>query len=193
MSGGERRRVEIARSLITNPNFLLLDEPFSGVDPVTVQEIQGIIQSLKKEGIGVLITDHNVRETLGICDRSYVLSDGKIIASGSPHMILENPEVRKQYLGDKFTLLNWGGKMAIDIRQNLKLTQQLLMTPQLQQAIKLLQLSRLELEQFISQQISENPLLEDTRAESSDDISSASGFQRGCFKEPNRRGFYNSR
>lgn len=104
LSGGERRRVEIARSLIIRPSFLLLDEPFAGVDPVTVQEIQSIIDSLKEEGLGVLITDHNVRETLGACDRVYVLSKGSIIAQGDPLEVAENKLVREIYLGDNFRL-----------------------------------------------------------------------------------------
>ena len=104
LSGGERRRVEIARALIIKPRFLLLDEPFAGVDPVTVQEIQVIIESLKKEGLGVLITDHNVRETLGSCTRSYVLSAGEIIAHGSPDEISQNQTVREVYLGEHFQL-----------------------------------------------------------------------------------------
>lgn len=104
LSGGERRRVEIARSLIIKPKFLLLDEPFAGVDPVTVQEIQGIIENLKKEGLGVLITDHNVRETLGSCDRAYVLSAGQIIAEGLPDEISNSKIVREIYLGENFRL-----------------------------------------------------------------------------------------
>ena len=104
LSGGERRRVEIARALISKPRFLLLDEPFAGVDPVTVQEIQNIINELKKSGLGVLITDHNVRETLGICDRAYILSQGKIIAEGAPDVVSNLPVVREVYLGDRFSL-----------------------------------------------------------------------------------------
>ncbi|MEZ4742850.1 MAG: LPS export ABC transporter ATP-binding protein [Bdellovibrionota bacterium] len=104
LSGGERRRVEIARSLIIDPDFLLLDEPFAGVDPVTVQEIQVIIENLRNEGLGVLITDHNVRETLGSCDRAYVLSSGEIIAQGKPQEVLESQLVREIYLGDNFKL-----------------------------------------------------------------------------------------
>ena len=104
LSGGERRRVEIARSLITKPKFLLLDEPFAGIDPMTVQEIQGIIQNLKNEGLGVLITDHNVRETLGSCDMSYILSSGQIIAEGLPEEISNSEVVRKTYLGENFKL-----------------------------------------------------------------------------------------
>ncbi len=105
LSGGERRRVEIARSLIINPKFLLLDEPFAGIDPVTVQEIQHIIQKLRDEdGLGVLITDHNVRETLGACDRSYILTAGEIIAHGKPEEIANNQVVQEVYLGENFRL-----------------------------------------------------------------------------------------
>ena len=104
LSGGERRRVEIARALATDPAFVLLDEPFAGVDPVSVIEIQKIITHLKSRGIGVLITDHNVRETLGICDRAYVLGNGEIIAKGSAETILNNKQVREIYLGEDFKL-----------------------------------------------------------------------------------------
>jgi lipopolysaccharide export system ATP-binding protein len=104
LSGGERRRVEIARALANNPEFILLDEPFAGVDPISVIEIQTIIRQLAERGIGVLITDHNVRETLGICDRAYVMGDGEVLAEGSPTHILENKIVRKIYLGDDFKL-----------------------------------------------------------------------------------------
>ncbi len=104
LSGGERRRVEIARALATEPSFILLDEPFAGVDPVSVIEIQKIISHLKARGIGVLITDHNVRETLGICDRAYVLGNGDILAAGSAEDILNNKKVREIYLGDDFKL-----------------------------------------------------------------------------------------
>lgn len=104
LSGGERRRVEIARALANEPLFILLDEPFAGVDPISVIEIQGIIRQLASRGIGVLITDHNVRETLGICDRAYVMGDGIILADGDPDQILENKIVRKIYLGEDFRL-----------------------------------------------------------------------------------------
>jgi len=104
LSGGERRRVEIARALANQPNFILLDEPFAGVDPISVIDIQSIIRQLAERGIGVLITDHNVRETLGICDRAYVMGEGKILADGDPQHILENKMVRKIYLGDDFKL-----------------------------------------------------------------------------------------
>jgi lipopolysaccharide export system ATP-binding protein len=104
LSGGERRRVEIARSLAANPKFLLLDEPFAGVDPLAVADIQRIIGELAQRGIGVLITDHNVRETLGVCTRSYVVGHGTVIASGSAEEILANPQVREVYLGEKFRM-----------------------------------------------------------------------------------------
>jgi lipopolysaccharide export system ATP-binding protein len=104
LSGGERRRVEIARALANQPDFILLDEPFAGVDPISVIDIQSIIRQLAERGIGVLITDHSVRETLGICDRAYVMGEGKILADGNPQHILENKMVRKIYLGDDFKL-----------------------------------------------------------------------------------------
>ncbi|RMF18027.1 MAG: LPS export ABC transporter ATP-binding protein [Gammaproteobacteria bacterium] len=104
LSGGERRRVEIARALATEPRFILLDEPFAGVDPISVGDIKQIIQHLKERGIGVLITDHNVRETLEICERAHIVSEGYIIASGSPEEVLENRKVRKVYLGERFKL-----------------------------------------------------------------------------------------
>jgi lipopolysaccharide export system ATP-binding protein len=104
LSGGERRRVEIARALATQPRFILLDEPFAGVDPIAVLDIQKIIGFLKERGIGVLITDHNVRETLGICDRAYIINDGTVLAYGKPEEIVYNESVRKVYLGEQFRL-----------------------------------------------------------------------------------------
>jgi len=104
LSGGERRRVEIARALATQPQFILLDEPFAGVDPISVDDIKKTIVHLKQRGIGVLITEHNVRETLGICDRAYILNDGKVIAEGGAEAIVANEEVRKVYLGQNFSL-----------------------------------------------------------------------------------------
>ena len=104
LSGGERRRVEIARALATQPRFILLDEPFAGVDPIAVLDIQRIIGFLKERGIGVLITDHNVRETLGICDRAYIINEGAVLASGTPDEIVDNANVRKVYLGEHFRM-----------------------------------------------------------------------------------------
>jgi len=104
LSGGERRRCEIARALATRPRFILLDEPFAGVDPIAVLDIQRIIGFLKERGIGVLITDHNVRETLGICDRAYIINEGSVLASGAPDEIVYNEAVRKVYLGEHFRL-----------------------------------------------------------------------------------------
>jgi len=104
LSGGERRRVEIARALATRPRFILLDEPFAGIDPLAVLDIQKIIGFLKERDIGVMITDHNVRETLGICDRAYIISEGRVLASGTPDEIVYNESVRKVYLGEHFRL-----------------------------------------------------------------------------------------
>ncbi len=104
LSGGERRRVEVARALAIEPRYILLDEPFAGVDPLAVEDIQSIIRHLKKRGIGTLITDHNVRETLGICDRAYILTEGRVLAKGTPESVVEDPQVRTMYLGKDFQL-----------------------------------------------------------------------------------------
>ena len=104
LSGGERRRLEITRALVTNPLFILLDEPFSGIDPIAVFECQQIIRELKERGLGILLTDHNVRETLSITDRSYIMCEGKILISGTKDELITNPEARKIYLGEKFTM-----------------------------------------------------------------------------------------
>ena len=104
LSGGERRRLEITRALVTNPSFILLDEPFSGIDPIVVNEAQQIIKELKKKGIGILLTDHNVRETLSITDRAYLINEGRILIYGTAEDLISNPEVRKIYLGEKFRM-----------------------------------------------------------------------------------------
>jgi lipopolysaccharide export system ATP-binding protein len=104
LSGGERRRVEIARALVTSPSFFLLDEPFAGIDPIAVAEIQNIVKGLREKGIGVLITDHNVRETLAITDRAYIMYDGRVLISGSAEQLASDPEARKIYLGERFHL-----------------------------------------------------------------------------------------
>lgn len=104
LSGGERRRLEITRALVTNPSFILLDEPFSGIDPIVVNEAQEIIKELKAKGLGILLTDHNVRETLAITDRAYLISEGKILISGSAHELINHPQARQVYLGEKFRM-----------------------------------------------------------------------------------------
>jgi len=104
LSGGERRRLEITRALVISPSFMLLDEPFAGIDPIAVVDIQGIVSQLKRRGIGVLITDHNVRETLGICDRAYIVNEGTLLEEGTPAAIAESPRARQIYLGEKFRL-----------------------------------------------------------------------------------------
>jgi lipopolysaccharide export system ATP-binding protein len=104
LSGGERRRLEITRALVTNPSFILLDEPFSGIDPIVVNEAQEIIKELKQRGLGILLTDHNVRETLSITDRAYLIAEGKILISGSASDLINNPQARQVYLGEKFRM-----------------------------------------------------------------------------------------
>lgn len=104
LSGGERRRLEIARALVIDPGFILLDEPFAGIDPLAVQDIQNVIRQLRSRGIGVLVSDHNVRETLGVCDKAYILSEGQILACGAPEQIASCPEVKATYLGETFRL-----------------------------------------------------------------------------------------
>jgi len=104
LSGGERRRVEIARALVTNPNYILLDEPFAGIDPITVEDIQNIVAKLKEKGLGILITDHNVRETLAITDMAYIMADGVILTEGNSEFLANDPEARKIYLGERFRM-----------------------------------------------------------------------------------------
>ena len=113
LSGGERRRVEIARSLVIEPSYLLLDEPFSGIDPIQVLELQKIIFDLKRSGIGILVTDHNVRETLAVTDRAYIINDGRIFRSGTPDQLGNDPEVRRVYLGENFNLAWQSGRLHV--------------------------------------------------------------------------------
>ncbi len=177
LSGGERRRCEIARALAAQPRLILLDEPFAGVDPISVGEIQRIVTHLKQRGIGVLITDHNVRETLGICDRAYILAEGSVLAQGSPEAILTMPTCVGSTLGipsscdcgRRVPFLPFGTGMKTRLQTSLG--QHLVLTPQLQQAIKLLQMSTTELELEIAQAVESNPLLD--WADSSDSSSTA--------------------
>ena len=163
LSGGERRRVEIARALVLDPKFLLLDEPFTGIDPIAVIEIQKIVEQLKERGIGIVITEHKVRETLAICDRAYIIKSGRIIREGTPARDRGRPAgARDLPRGELPARVAGKKRMAIELKQQLKLTQQLVMTPQLQQAIKLLQLSRLELLSTVQQELEENPVLEES-------------------------------
>ena len=176
LSGGERRRVEIARALITKPAFILLDEPFAGIDPIAVADIQNLIVSLKERNIGVLISDHNVRETLGVCDQAYILSSGEVLEYGTPDANRRQQQGPGSLPGRRFpplmfsriTVIRGNGSMAMEMRQQLKMTQQLVMTPQLQQAIKLLQLTRLELQDVVRQELEENPLLEEVARDRGD-------------------------
>src|SRR5262249_2472914 len=168
LSGGERRRLEITRALVISPSFMLLDEPFAGIDPIAVVDIQSIVTQLKTRGIGVLITEHNVRETLGICDRAYIVSEGEVLEEGDPAHIAGSRRAREIYLGEKFRRSPFGSdSMMADTRlvQQLRMTQQLVMTPQLRQAIKILQVSRAELESLIDQELTENPVLEEQQSE----------------------------
>src|SRR3569623_1620439 len=159
LSGGDRRRCEIARALAADPSIMLLDEPFAGIDPISISDIRELVRELKKRDIGVLITDHNVRETLDIVDRACIIYDGQVLFAGTPEALVADQEVRRLYLGDSFALyraLGMGLGPSLSIRQS----QQRGLTPQLTQAIKLLQLSNLELESFIAEELSKNPLLE---------------------------------
>ena len=171
LSGGERRRAEITRALVISPRFILLDEPFAGIDPIAVTDIQNIIFHLKERGIGVLITDHNVRETLRITDRAYIVHDGVIFRSGTPDSLAADEDVRgfiwarnsdwtKMELRDGYWL-----SMAISQKLHTKLVQKLILTPSLQQAIKLLPMSTLELSELLNQEMVENPMLEEVPTE----------------------------
>ena len=172
LSGGERRRVEIARSLAINPAFILLDEPFAGIDPIAVFEIQRIVSQLRARGIGILITDHNVRETLKITDRAYIIKEGEIFRAGCAGKSLGRrrgpPNLPRRDIQSKLTGEGTSAvptDMALEQKLHLKLSQKLIMTPSLQQAIKLLQLSKLELQEVLNQELLENPLLEESAEE----------------------------
>src|SRR5262249_28011491 len=192
LSGGERRRVKIARALATRPAYMLLDEPFAGIDPIAVGDIQALVRHLTQRGIGVLITDHNVRETLGLTDRAYIIYSGEVLMEGHADDIVNDPEVRRLYLGEEFRLLpilyaglksifprvveaaTKGGitrgeiarrivyreAMALTQKLEIRQSQALVMTPQLMQAIKLLQLSNLDLAAYVEGELERNPLLE---------------------------------
>ena len=170
LSGGERRRVEITRALVISPQFMLLDEPFAGIDPIAVTDIQQIIFHLKSRGIGVLITDHNVRETLKITDRAYIVHDGMIFRSGTPDSLAADEDVKGFTSAPTSDWTKIEGRlplasMAIQQRLHTKLVQKLILTPSLQQAIKLLPMSTLELSDLLNQEMVENPLLEEVPTE----------------------------
>ena len=162
MSGGERRRVEIARALATHPSYILLDEPLAGIDPIAVGEIRDLVRHLKDRGIGVLITDHNVRDALDIIDRAYIIHDGQVLKEGTPATSSATAMCAGSISASILALAITGhrGLMAITQRLEMRQGQSLVMTPQLQQAIKLLQLSNLELAAFVEQELERNPLLE---------------------------------
>ena len=172
LSGGERRRVEIARALATRPSFMLLDEPFAGIDPIAVGDIRTLVRHLTDRGIGVLITDHNVRETLDLVSRAYIIHDGMVLTHGTAQEIVNNEDVRRVYSGRPVQDLSEVDRgrvsiMAITTKLELRQTHALVMTPQLQQAIKLLQLSNLDLASFVESELERNPLLERDDAEES--------------------------
>ncbi len=157
LSGGERRKTEIARAIAIKPRFLLFDEPFAGIDPIAIIELKKMLNYLKGRGLGILITDHNVRETLSITDRAYIINNGEILEEGSPDKLICRPEgERSLSRRGVYTL------MALENRLELRLSQKLVLTPQLQQAIKLLQLPHLELTEFLNQELMENPFLEES-------------------------------
>ena len=173
LSGGERRRLEIARSLTLQPSFILLDEPFSGIDPLTVKDLQEIIRELSRSGIGVLITDHNVRETLTVTDRAYILRNGKIFAKGTPRRIERRPGSSPRLSRRPFppelnsglerhdrTHMAWQG-----LKLNLKVSQRQILTPGLVQMVSVLALNRLELREMINQEMIANPVLEELTEE----------------------------
>jgi ABC-type multidrug transport system ATPase subunit len=161
LSGGERRRVEITRALVRRPSFMLLDEPFVGIDPIAVSEIQDIVTRLRENGLGVLITDHNVRETLRITDRAYIMYEGRILLQGSAE---SSPAIPRRVRSTSAIASPFEReRVAMEMKHSLHLTQKpaLIMTQRLQQALKLLQVPTLELQQILKQEIMQNPLLEE--------------------------------
>ena len=158
LSGGERRRCEIARSLAAEPSIMLLDEPFAGIDPISIADIRELVKDLKERDIGVLITDHNVRETLDIVDRACIIYDGQVLFEGTPQALVADENVRRLYLGEELRPLERTPvAMGLGPRIDLRVSQQLVMTQQLQQAIKLLALSNLEIEAVIAEELAKNP------------------------------------
>ena len=185
-----------AQPALNDPRYILFDEPFAGVDPIAVGELQRLIGSLRDRGIGVLLTDHNVREALGICDRAYILSAGQILEEGTPAAHRRRapapaPSTWARSSGSTTTTAPRGPRMSLELKQHLKMTQQLVMTPQLQQAIKLLQLSRLELVDLIRTEINENPLLDEAPSEEEERAEGASPaearLERARARRPRRR------
>ena len=176
LSGGERRRCEMARALVTNPKIMLLDEPFAGVDPKSVMEIQNLIADLKARGIGVLITDHNVRETLQIADRAYILADGMIMKHGLPNEIAEDPDIRRGVLG-RPVQARLMANLSHGLSQRLAQSQTLALTPAMQLKLKLWQMNLLELSNTIEHELEENPLLE--MVEAGEEIPTLEAIEEG--------------
>ncbi len=163
LSGGERRRCEIARALAAKPSIMLLDEPFAGIDPISIADIRDLVVDLRARDIGVLITDHNVRETLEIVDRACIIYDGRVLFEGTPEALVADETVRRRLSRRRVQLVGRASgatRMSLGPRLDLRQSQSLVMTPQLQQAIKLLALTNLELEAFIGEEIEKNPLLD---------------------------------
>ena len=165
LSGGERRRLEIARSLVLEPAFILLDEPFSGIDPLTVVDIQKIIADLSREGIGVLVTDHKVRETLTVTDRAYIVQNGNILAAGTPAELSGEsgspPSLSRRSFPFELTPMSW-----LQPKLHLRVAQKQILTPGLVQMVSVLALNRLELREMINQEMVANPVLEELTEES---------------------------
>ena len=188
LSGGERRRVEIARALAASPSFILLDEPLAGIDPINVGEIRDLVGHLKDRGLGVLITDHNVRDTLDIIDRAYILHDGAVLREGTPAEIVADRGGPPGLSRRAVQPLGAGMSFAPGIRLELRQQQSLVLTPQLQQAIRLLQMSNLELASAIDQEVAENPFLQRSDAEAAPRRRAAATASRRAQRAPRRAG-----